>query len=79
MKRTVLHMAAVAALFAIGAACAFAAQDKYTVKVPGGLAFADFRGYESWQVVSVSQDGGPSRTETMCSRSTGGGRREAPH
>ena len=34
---------------------AFAAQDKYTVKVPGGLAFSEFRGYESWQVVSVSE------------------------
>jgi hypothetical protein len=33
------------------------AQDKYTVKVPGGLAFSEFRGYESWQVISVSQDG----------------------
>ena len=31
-----------------------AAQDKYTVKVPGGLAFADFRGYEGWQTISVS-------------------------
>ena len=34
-----------------------AAQDKYTVKVPGGLAFSEFRGYESWNVVSISQDG----------------------
>jgi len=34
------------------------AQDKYTVKVPGGLAFADFKGYEDWQVVSVSENGG---------------------
>src|SRR5271163_1388357 len=33
----------------------FAAQDKYTVRVPNGLAFSDFRGYENWQVVSVSQ------------------------
>jgi hypothetical protein len=33
----------------------FAAQDKYTVRVPDGLAFSDFRGYENWQVVSVSQ------------------------
>ncbi len=37
---------------------ALSAQDKYTVKVPGGLAFSEFRGYEDWQVVSVSQDGG---------------------
>src|SRR5271168_5510277 len=34
---------------------ALAAQDKYTLQVPGGLAFSDFRGYEDWQVVSVSQ------------------------
>src|SRR5215471_9998625 len=31
--------------------------DKYTVQVPGGLAFSEFRGYESWQVVSASLDG----------------------
>jgi hypothetical protein len=31
-----------------------AAQDKYTLKVPGGLAFADFKGYESWEVISLS-------------------------
>jgi hypothetical protein len=34
------------------------AQDKYAVKVPGGLAFSEFKGYESWEVVSVSDDGG---------------------
>jgi len=33
-------------------------QDKYNVKVPGGLAFSEFKGYESWQAVSISQDGG---------------------
>jgi len=31
--------------------------DKYTVRVPGGLAFSEFRGYESWQVISISQNG----------------------
>jgi len=31
------------------------AQDKYVVKVPDGLPFSDFRGYEDWQVVAVSQ------------------------
>ncbi len=31
-----------------------AAQDKYTVQVPNGLAFSDFKGYESWEVVSVA-------------------------
>jgi hypothetical protein len=37
---------------------AFAAQDKYTVQVPGGLAFSEFRGYEDWPVVAVSQPEG---------------------
>jgi Cytochrome P460 len=30
------------------------AQDKYSLKIPGGLAFADFKGYESWQAISIS-------------------------
>src|SRR3974377_2455360 len=33
---------------------AFAAQDRYTLKIPDGLAFSDFRGYEDWQDVAVS-------------------------
>jgi hypothetical protein len=36
---------------------AVAAQDKYTLKVPGGLAFSEFRGYEGWQAVAISQSG----------------------
>ena len=34
---------------------ATSAQDKYTLQVPNGLAFSDFRGYEDWQVVSVAE------------------------
>ena len=36
-----------------------AQQDKYSVKVPGGLAFSEFKGYEDWQTV------GPSQTEAQ--------------
>jgi hypothetical protein len=38
------------------AGLAIAAQDKYTLKAPNGIAFAEFKGYEAWQVVSISQD-----------------------
>jgi hypothetical protein len=31
--------------------------DKYSLKVPGGLAFSEFKGYESWPVISVSHNG----------------------
>jgi hypothetical protein len=41
---------------ALGAS-AMSAQDKYSLKVPGGLAFSEFRGYEGWHLVSISQDG----------------------
>src|SRR3954467_6569405 len=43
---------------AILAASAAVPADKYSLKVPGGLAFAEFKGYESWQIVNVSQNGG---------------------
>jgi hypothetical protein len=42
------------ALTALGGR-AFSTQDKYTLSVPNGLAFSDFRGYENWQVVAPSQ------------------------
>jgi hypothetical protein len=34
------------------------AQDEYALQVPEGLAFSEFRGYESWQVVAVSHPSG---------------------
>jgi hypothetical protein len=34
---------------------ALAAQDRYTLKVPNGLAFSEFKGYENWPDVAVSQ------------------------
>ena len=46
-------------LLAVLGTVAISAQDKYTLQVPNGLAFSDFRGYEDWQVVAVSQ------TETL--------------
>src|SRR5262245_32547045 len=36
---------------------AISAQDKYTVQVPNGLAFSEFRGFEDWPTVAVSQSG----------------------
>jgi hypothetical protein len=45
----------IAVLAAVLGSMALAAQDKYTLKVPNGLAFSEFRGYENWQDVAVSQ------------------------
>jgi len=32
-------------------------QDRYSLKVPNGLAFSEFRGYETWQTISISHGG----------------------
>ena len=53
-SRNIPVITIVASLAALGG-MALAAQDKYTVQVPGGLAFSEFRGYEDWRVVAVSQ------------------------
>lgn len=56
-KRIPKNLIVVVFLLTISIAIAFA-QDKYTLKVPNGLAFSEFRGYESWQLISISQDRG---------------------
>jgi hypothetical protein len=61
MKTTLFVVAAIVALgLAVLGGRSISAQDrqdKYTLRVPGGLAFSEVRGYEQWQVV------GPSLTE----------------
>jgi hypothetical protein len=48
----------VAVSVAVVSAIAFSTtQDKYSLKVPNGLAFSEFKGYESWQVINVSHHG----------------------
>ncbi len=48
----------IVALLAVLGSVVLAGQDRYTVKVPNGLAFSEFRGYEKWQVVAISQSEG---------------------
>jgi Cytochrome P460 len=43
-------------ILAVLAGLVLAAEDKYTAKVPGGLALSEFRGYEAWQTISVSRN-----------------------
>src|ERR1043165_9441210 len=55
-KNLLIKVGIAAALAVVGASVALAAQDKYTLKVPGGLAFSEFKGYEGWHVVATSQN-----------------------
>jgi len=58
-SKTTSTVAAIAVCLAVLISIALAAQDKYTLKAPNGVALSEFRGYESWQNVapSVTEDG----------------------
>jgi hypothetical protein len=56
MKRTPFSpILIIVVLLVVLGSMALAAQDRFTLKVPNGLAFSEFRGYETWQDVAVSQ------------------------
>ena len=57
-SKLILTIPIAAGVVAFMGGVAISAQDKYTEKVPNGLSFSEFRGYEGWQLVSISQDGG---------------------
>jgi len=58
VRKSALIGVGISVAIAVSAAgVAISAQNKYTVQVPGGLAFSEFRGYESWQAVAISQSG----------------------
>lgn len=54
--RNIIRAAIMVAIVLTGlAAAARTEQDKYSLKVPNGLAFSEFKGYETWQDVAVSE------------------------
>jgi hypothetical protein len=56
MRKSVITIAAVAAAsLSVLGGIAFSAQDRSTLKVPGGLSFAEFKGYQDWRIVAPSQ------------------------
>jgi hypothetical protein len=56
--RMLIGMSASVLLPILATAAAISAHDRYTLKVPNGLAFSEFRGYERWSVIAISQNGG---------------------
>jgi len=57
-KPLLMRVSLVMSVVVLATGAAFSADNtKYDLKVPGGLAFSEFKGYESWQVISVSHNG----------------------
>jgi hypothetical protein len=55
LRKIIPATAIIVALMAVASSTARAAQDRYTLKAPNGVSFSEFRGYETWQDVAVSQ------------------------
>ncbi len=55
-RKSMLTIGIATGWLAVLAGFAGSAQDKYAVKVPGGLAMSEFRGYEGWQAISFSRN-----------------------
>ena len=53
--KTLLIISTALSVFVGTALCAQDAQQKYSLTSPGGIAFADFKGYEDWSVVSSAR------------------------
>src|SRR5271165_4716947 len=56
-KSMLISVGITVALAVLGVGAAISAQDRYTLNVPNGLAFSEFKGYEGWQTVSISDNG----------------------
>jgi hypothetical protein len=57
-KSALISVSISVSIAVIAAGVAISAQDKYTLEVRGGLAFSEFRGYEDWSVIAISENGG---------------------
>ena len=58
MKKSTLISLSISVSIVLAAGVAISAQDKYTLQVPNGLAFSEFRGYEDWPVIAISENEG---------------------
>ncbi len=55
LHKRMLMIATVAAVVSVSRSSAVSAQEKADVKVPGGLSMSEFKGYESWEFISLSK------------------------
>jgi hypothetical protein len=56
--KTIATAVIVAASLAVFGRITLAQQDRYALKVPDGLAFSEFKGYDAWEDVAVSETAG---------------------
>ncbi len=55
MTRRHIAVSALVAVSTFAVSLTLAAQDRFSLKVPNGLAFSEFKGYDAWQTIAPSQ------------------------
>src|SRR5271169_7225556 len=53
--KSILAVVIIVVSLFVSALMSLSAQDRFTLRAPNGVAFSEFRGYETWQDVAVSQ------------------------
>jgi hypothetical protein len=71
MRRLYIKSMVIGASVLILSSALAQSQDRYTLKSANGIAFSEFRGYDAWQMISVSQPDDASG----CGTSKGASRR----
>jgi hypothetical protein len=54
-RRETVAIVTILVASSVAAAVALQTQDRFTLKAPNGVAFSEFRGYETWQAIAPSQ------------------------
>ena len=55
MNRRQMTVSLVVATYTLVVSLTLAAQDRFSLRVPDGLAFSEFKGYDAWQTIAPSQ------------------------
>jgi hypothetical protein len=59
VRKDIFAIALIAGIsFATFGGMSLAEQDRYALKVPDGLSFGEFRGYDTWETIAVSETEG---------------------
>src|SRR5262245_21397264 len=69
MKRRYIASVVTLSALAFVVSAALAAQDRFTLKDGNGISFSEFKGYDAWQMIAVSQRddaGGCGTSKTGC-------------
>jgi hypothetical protein len=71
MRRQLIASVVILSAMSFVVSMTLVAQDRFTLKAANGISFSEFKGYDAWQVIAVSQPddaGGCGTSKTGCTK-----------